>query len=98
MGDLAGLVVASEDGNAVLEADLEGDEERDGLDGVVAAIDVVAHEEVVRVGGLASDLEQLAQVVELSVDIATDGHRGAHLLHVGLIDQDFLCLSHKSKS
>ena len=42
LGDLAGLVVASEDGNAVLVADLEGDEERDGLDGVVAAIDVVA--------------------------------------------------------
>ena len=57
--DLAGLVVAAEDGDAVAVAQLERDEEGDGLDGVVAAVDVVAHEEVVGVGRVAADAEEL---------------------------------------
>jgi len=58
LGDLAGLVVAAEDGDAVPIAKFEGDEEGDGFDGVVATVDVVAHEEVVGVGGVATDAEQ----------------------------------------
>ena len=42
LGDLAGLVVPTEDGDALGVSDLEGHEEGDGLDGVVATIDVVA--------------------------------------------------------
>lgn len=42
LGDLAGLVVSTEDGDALWVADLEGNEESDGLDGVVATVDVVA--------------------------------------------------------
>lgn len=41
LGDLAGLVVATEDGDAGGVSDLEGDEEGDGLDGVIATIDIV---------------------------------------------------------
>lgn len=44
LGDLARLVVAPQDGNALGVSDLEGDEEGDGFDGVVAAIYVVACE------------------------------------------------------
>lgn len=40
--DLARLVVAAEDGDALGVADLEGDEQGDCLDGVVATVDVVA--------------------------------------------------------
>ena len=42
LGDLAGFVVAAEDGDARWVADFEGDEEGDGFDGVVAAVYVVA--------------------------------------------------------
>lgn len=45
--DLPRLVVASQDGNAVAVSHLEDYEEGDRLDGVVASVDVVAHEEVV---------------------------------------------------
>ena len=51
---------------------LEGDEESDGLDAVVASVHVVSHEQVVGVGGLASDPEQLHQVMELSVNVSAD--------------------------
>lgn len=43
LGDLAGLVVSTEDGDALWIADLEGNEKSDGLDGVVATVDIVAY-------------------------------------------------------
>ena len=92
MSDLTALVVAAEDGDSVGVAHLEGDEESDSLDRVVATIDVVAHEEVVGVGRLASDLEQFAQIVELAVNVTADCHWCTHLLHVRLIDENFLSL------
>ena len=50
-------MVAAQDGDTVRVADLHAHQESDCLDGVVAAIDVVAHEQVVVVRKLASDLE-----------------------------------------
>ena len=75
-------MVSSQDGDSVLEADLEGDQKRDSLDRVVTSVYVVSHEEIVGVGRLASDLEKLSQVVELSVDISADCHWGFHSLHI----------------
>ena len=94
--DLSALVIASEDGDSILIAHLKGDEKSHRLHTVVATIDVVTHEEVVRVGWLTANLEELAQVVELTVDITTDGDGSAHLLHVRLVDQDFLSLDDTS--
>lgn len=42
LGNLSGLVVASENGYALGVSNLEGDEKGDSFDGVVASIDVVA--------------------------------------------------------
>ena len=75
-------MVSTQDRDSVLVAYFQCDEQSDCLDTVVAAIDVVAHEEVVGVRGLSANLEKLTQVVELAVDVAADGHRRAHLLYV----------------
>ncbi len=80
--DLSALVVTSENGDSILEAHLKSDQKRDSLDRVVATIDVVTHKEVVGVGRLSSNLEELAQIMELTVNVTADGHWGAHLLHV----------------
>lgn len=40
--DLAGLVISSEDGDTLGVADLKAHKEGDRLDGVVAAVDIVA--------------------------------------------------------
>ena len=85
-------MVTSQNSDSVLEADLKGHQEGYSLNRVVATIDVVTHEEIVGVGGLPSNLEQLTQVVELSVDVTADGYWGAHLLHVRLVYQNFFCL------
>ena len=43
LGDLARLVVSTEDGDTLWVADLEGNEEGNSLDGVVATVDIVAY-------------------------------------------------------
>ena len=43
LGDLAGLVVSAKDGDALRVSDLEGDEEGDRLNRVVASVDIVAY-------------------------------------------------------
>ena len=87
LGDLAGLVVAAQDGDALRVADLEGDEQRHRFHREVAAVHVVAHEEVVGVRVGPADLEELHQVVELAVDVAAHGDGAFDGLHVGLVLQ-----------
>jgi hypothetical protein len=81
-------VVAAEDGDAVAITEFERDEEGDGLDRVVATVDIVAHEEVVGVGGITAYAEELGQVVlrvsladEDSVTSCTEDSRIDHGYH-----------------
>jgi len=50
LGDLAGFVVSSEDGDSIAIPQLHRDEEGDSLDGVVSSVYVITHEEVVGIG------------------------------------------------
>lgn len=90
--DLPAFVVATQDGDPVPIAHFESHQQRDCLDTVVPAIHIVPHEEVVCVGAVAADPEQLQQIQELPVDIAANGYRAADWLHVALLHQDFLGL------
>lgn len=54
------------------------------LDTEISTVDVVTQEEVARVCRIATDFEQLHQIVILSVNITADGDRGVHLQKVGL--------------
>mmetsp|Transcript_28437 Transcript_28437/g.82252 ORF Transcript_28437/g.82252 Transcript_28437/m.82252 type:complete len:203 (-) Transcript_28437:253-861(-) len=85
LGDLPTLVVAADEGDAIGVADLEGQKEEEGLHGVVAPIDEVAKEQVILVGAFASDLEQLDEVVELSVNVAAYRYRRIDPLDVALV-------------
>ena len=84
LGDLPTLVVTSEDCDPVPIAHFEADEQSDGLHGVVASVHVVSHEQIVRVWGVASDLEQFHQVVELSMNITAHSDRASDRLDVAL--------------
>ncbi len=68
--------------------DLERPEVEHALDAEITAVDVVAQEEVPRLGRVAANLEQLHQVVVLAVDVAAHGDGGVHLEQVGLGAQD----------
>jgi hypothetical protein len=56
--------------------DLERDEEGDGFDRVVPAVDIVAHEEVVCVGRVSADPKQLRQVVLEATRVSVEGVGG----------------------
>ena len=61
--DLSRFVIPAEDRDAVPITQLQRDEEGYGFDGVVTPVDVVAHEEVVRIGRVPADTEELGEVV-----------------------------------
>ena len=84
-------MVSSQDCDPGTEPDLQRDEERDRLHAVVAPVHVVPHEQVVGVRRLASDPEQLHQVVELSMNVSAHSHRTLHGLDIALFGQDLFC-------
>ena len=87
--DLTALVVSAQDRDAVAVAHLEADEQCDRFERVVASVDVITHEEVVRVGRVSANAEQLHQVVELTVNVAAHSNRAANGLDIALRLQNF---------
>ena len=85
-------MIASKNSESILETDLQSDKKCHCLYRVITAIDVITHEQVVGVGGLSSNFEELSKVMELSMNIATDCDRCSYLLDIGFINQDFFCL------
>ncbi|KAB8364839.1 hypothetical protein FH972_024702 [Carpinus fangiana] len=86
LGDLAGLVVAAQDGDALGVADLQGDEEGDCFDGEVAAVNVVAWLSQVKykLSKLAlsqsfctSASDSCLQAIKLSIQLSRTGIEGA---------------------
>lgn len=73
------LVVAAEDKEVLGVLDLVCEEQANGLERLLATVDVVTKEEVVRLRREATVLEQSQQVVVLTVDIS------ANLLHPTLV-------------
>lgn len=73
--DLARFVIAADQRDAIRIADFEGEQQQKRFDAVVTAIDEIAHKQVVGFGDVAADLEQLLQVVELTVDVTADLNR-----------------------
>ena len=79
--DLASLVVAAEQRDAVGVTRLQGEEQLDTLHAEVAAIHVVAHENVFGVRHISAETEQLAQVVELTMDVSANANGSGNGLH-----------------
>ena len=70
--DLAGFVVAADEGDAVGVADFERQQQEERLHAVEAAVHKVAHEKVIGVGDVAAHFEQFFEIVKLTVDVAAN--------------------------
>ena len=81
-------MVAADEGDAVGVADFEAEEEEEAFEGVETAVDKVTHEEVVCIGDVTAYAEELHQVVELAVDVATYRNGGVDLHDVAFFDQE----------
>jgi len=85
--DAGALVVAAQQEEVLRVFDLVGEQQADGLQRLLAAVDVVAQEEVVRLRRKAAVLEQTQQIVVLAVDVAADLERGLQLEQNGLREE-----------
>jgi len=72
---MATFVVAADHEEGLGEANLVAVEQEDDLNGKHAAIDVITEEEIRRLGGIATDLEKLHEVVILAVDVSANLER-----------------------
>ena len=70
--DGGALVVATEDEEVLWVLDLVGEEEADGLERLLSAVDVVTKEEVVGFWWESSVLEESEEIVVLSVNITAN--------------------------
>jgi len=86
-------VVASQDEEVLRVLDLVRQEQADGLQGLLASINVVTKEQVICLGWEASVLEQAQEVVVLSVNIAANLYRRLELEQDRLGDEDLASLS-----
>ena len=76
--DRGALVVAAQDEEVLGVLDLVGEEEADGLERLLASVDVVAQEEVVCFRREPTIFEQTEEVIILAVDVTTDLHKHKH--------------------
>ena len=88
VGQMTALVVSTQQPERLGVVDFERPQIEHTLDAEVAAVDVIAEEEVPGLSRVAANLEQLHQIVVLAVDIAAHGDWCVHLEQVGLGAQD----------
>ena len=76
------LVVASGQSDSVLIPNFQRYEEADSLNRVVSPIHIISEKEIVSVGYISPDREELYKVMELTVDVSTDGDWCSNGLYV----------------
>ena len=79
-------MVTSEDGKSVPESDFEAHQEGDCLDWVVTSIDIISHEQIICLGRLSSNTEELLEIMELAVNVSANSHGCTHNGHVAFED------------
>lgn len=89
------LVVATEDEEVLGVLDLVGEQQADGLQGLLASVDIITEEEVVGLGGESTVLKQPEQVIVLPVNITADLDGSFKLKKDGLRNEDLASLGAK---
>lgn len=92
IGQMATLVVTTEQPQAVWIPNLQRPQVKHTLDGEVASVDVVSQEQISGIGWVTTDLEQLHQIIVLAVNISTDGDWRIHLEQVWLLSENLASL------
>lgn len=72
LGDLARLVISTNQSDSFWVAHFQGQKQQEGFDGVVASIHKIAHEKVVCVWTFASDLKKFHQIIKLTVNVTAN--------------------------
>lgn len=84
-------MVAADQSDAIWIAHFQAQEKKERLERVEAAVDKIAHEEVVGVGNIAADSEEFHEVVKLAVYVTTYRHGRIDCNNVSLFYQQLAC-------
>ena len=88
--NLSSLVISSKEGDVGWVLKLETKQELEGLNRVEPSVYKVSHENVSGFWNLTALVEELQKIMELSMDISTDGYWSFNWLHIAFFNQDFL--------
>lgn len=80
-------MIAAEQRDPIRIFGLECEKTSEGLQRIIPAIHEIAHEYVIGVWNGSTTTKQLLQIIELTVDIATNRHGRGHGLNIGLFQQ-----------
>ena len=89
--DLTALVVAAQQEEVLLELHFVRQQQNNCLQTVLAAINIVAQEKIVRLGREAAIFKKPKQVRELSMSITYSNER-SHKLSFGVIDENCMAM------
>ena len=89
-GDLSGLMVASEEGDVRWVLEFKAQKELEGLNRVETSVYEIAHENVACVWDFTTFIEKFQKIMELAVDVTTDGYWSFDRLDIAFFDQNLL--------
>lgn len=84
-------MIATNERDPVRIANFQAKKQQKRLERVEAAVDEIAHEEVICVWYVAAHAKELHQVMELAVNVTTDGDRRVDGNHIAFFDEQFSC-------
>lgn len=92
LGNLSRLMVSSGDSDTAAITNFKSEKKRNSLNRVITTINVITHEEVVCLRGFTTNAEQLKKIMELTVDITTNGHGTRNILDIVLLRENITSL------
>jgi len=88
-------MIAAQQGHILGVTRLQTQQQRQGLDAIMAAVHKIAHENIARLWYFPPTSKELEQVKELAVDVPADRDGASDRLDVAFFDQDFFDLCFK---
>ena len=79
------------DGDTFGISHFQTDKEGHRFDRIIPSINIITQEEIVRVGDITTDGEEFDQVMELAMNITTDGDRCSDWLGITFIHENICC-------
>ena len=85
-------MVSSQKSDSIFVSNFQGQQQQKGFNAVFSSVNVISHENVIRVRRESTNFEEFKEVIELTVDIAANGDWWWDFDDVGFFAKDLLGL------
>ena len=69
--DLSGFMITPDESNTIRISNLQGQQQEECLHAIISAVHKITEKQIISVRTFTSDLEQLDQIVKLTMDVST---------------------------